>query len=172
MAKARPTFDHCNSLLCTNTLSVDEAASFIDAYFVRYPKVRDYIQDQIERARKDGFVNTILGRRRYIPEINNKNSGIRQFAERQAINTPIQGSAADLIKQAMLEIHRAIQGSSLKSRLILQVHDELVFQVPESESDLLIKLVRQKMEGCFTFSVPIKVVVKKGKNWLEMEEVK
>jgi DNA polymerase-1 len=153
-------------------ISQEEAGSFIDEYFLRYPKVRDYIQEQIQRARNDGYVSTILGRRRYIPEINNKNSGIRQFAERQAMNTPIQGSAADLIKQAMIEIHRDIVKSGLNSRLILQIHDELLFEVPESESDLLIRLVRRKMEGCFTFGVPIRVVVKKGKNWLDMEEVK
>ncbi|MGD9014735.1 MAG: DNA polymerase I, partial [Candidatus Omnitrophota bacterium] len=152
-------------------ISQDEASNFIEAYFVRYPKVADYIQEQIDKARKDGYVSTILGRRRYIPEINHKNSGIRQFAERQAINTPIQGSAADLIKQAMIEIHRDIKNSALKSRLILQIHDELVFEVPDSEQDALIKLVRQKMEKCVSFKVPIKVVIKKGKNWLEMEEV-
>jgi DNA polymerase-1 len=149
-----------------------EASNFIDAYFKRYPGVEDYIQNQIAKARRDGYVRTILGRRRYIPAINGKNLGMRQFAERQAINTPIQGSAADLIKRAMIEIHCQIEKIALKSKLILQVHDELLFQVPRLELDKLIKLVRQKMEECFTFNVPIEVVIKKGKNWLEMEEVK
>ena len=152
-------------------ISQEEASNFIDAYFLRYPKVKDYIQKQIQKAKEDGYITTISGRRRYIPEINSTNSGIRQFAERQAINTPIQGSAADLIKKAMIDIHREIQNLGLKSKLILQVHDELVFEVAESEVDLLIKLVRQKMEDCFTFNIPIKVVIKKGRNWLEMEEI-
>ncbi|MFH1578333.1 MAG: DNA polymerase I [Candidatus Omnitrophota bacterium] len=153
-------------------ISQEAAASFIDAYFLRYSKVKDYIQDQIKKAKNDGYVVTILGRRRYIPEINSKNAGIRQFAERQAINTPVQGSAADLIKKAMIDIHCRLSDSGLESKLILQIHDELVFQTPESESDKLVELVRQKMEGCFTFKVPLRVVVKKGKNWLEMQEVK
>jgi DNA polymerase-1 len=153
-------------------ISHEEASNFIDAYFLRYPRVREYIQEQIEKAKKYGYVMTILRRRRYIPEISSKNSGIRQFAERQAINTPIQGSAAELIKKAMVQIHQEMQKSALDSKLILQIHDELVFEVPQSESESLIRLVREKMEGCFAFSVPIKVVIKKGKNWLEMEEVK
>ncbi|MFH1678158.1 MAG: DNA polymerase I [Candidatus Omnitrophota bacterium] len=154
------------------SISQQEAGSFIDAYFLRYPKVKDYIQSQIERARRDGYVMTILGRRRYLPEINSKNTGIRQFAERQAVNTPVQGSAADLIKKAMVDIYRRLRELGLESKLILQIHDELLFEVPSSELDKLISLVRKEMEGCFTFSVPIKVVVKKGKNWLETEEVK
>ncbi len=153
-------------------ISQEEASDFIDAYFSRYPGVRDYILSQIERARKEGYVTTILGRRRYIPEINSNNSGMRQFAERQAINTPVQGSAADLIKKAMVDIFCEIRKSGLKSKLILQIHDELVFEVPKPELDELIKLVRQKMEGCVKFSVPIKAVAKVGKNWLEMKEVK
>ncbi len=152
-------------------ISHEEAVSFIDAYFVRYSKVRDYIQRQIEQVRRDGYVVTILGRRRYIPDINSKNSGIRQFAERQAVNTPIQGSAADLIKKAMIEIYREIQKLRYNARLILQIHDELVFEASSTELDSLIKLVRQKMEGCISLRVPIKVVIKQGKNWLEMEEV-
>jgi len=153
-------------------ISQEEASNFIDAYFSRYPGVRDYILSQIERAKKEGYVTTILGRRRYIPEINSKNPGMRQFAERQAINTPVQGSAADLIKKAMVDIFCEIRNSGFKSKLILQIHDELVFEVPEPELNELIKLVRQKMEGCVEFNVPIKAVAKVGKNWLEMKEVK
>ncbi|MBU0549564.1 MAG: DNA polymerase I [Candidatus Omnitrophica bacterium] len=152
-------------------ISQAEASAFIDMYFLRYPMVKDYIQEQIERARKDGYVTTILGRRRYIPQINSKNAGIRQFSERQAVNTPIQGSAADLIKKAMLEIHSKITKLGLKSRLILQIHDELVFDVFEAELKSIIELVRHKMETCFSLSVPVKVVLKQGRNWMEMKEV-
>ncbi|MBI4707058.1 MAG: DNA polymerase I [Candidatus Omnitrophica bacterium] len=152
-------------------IPVIEAQNFIDAYFLRYPKVRDYIQEQINKAKKDGFVTTILGRRRYIPEINNKNQGIRQFAERQAVNAPIQGSASDLIKLAMIEIDKDITQHKLKSTMIMQIHDELVFDVSSSEMDQLIGLVRERMENVLKLNVPIKVDVKKGRNWLEMEDV-
>jgi len=153
-------------------IPVAEAQQFIDAYFARYPKVKNYIQEQIKRAQKDGFVTTILGRRRYIPEIKNKNQGIRQFAERQAINTPIQGSASDLIKLAMLQIHSKLCAAKLKSKMILQVHDELVFDCPESELKPVAELVKERMENVMKLNVPIKVDIKKGKNWLEAEPVK
>jgi DNA polymerase-1 len=148
-----------------------EAQAFIDAYFLRYPKVQDYIRSQIELCRKEGFVKTLLGRRRYLPEINNKNQAVRQFAERQAVNTPIQGSAADLIKLAMLELHRAIGQKGLKARMVLQVHDELVFEAPQEETAQLRQLAKEKMEGALKLSVPLKVDIKQGKNWLEMEEL-
>jgi DNA polymerase-1 len=152
-------------------IPVIEAQNFIDAYFTRYPKVKDYIQEQINKAKKDGFVTTILGRRRYIPEINNKNQGIRQFAERQAVNAPIQGSASDLIKLAMIEIAKDISGRKLKSTMIMQIHDELVFDVVNNEKEQLIGLIRERMENVLKLSVPIKVDIKKGKNWLDMEEI-
>lgn len=153
-------------------MPIDEAQSFIDAYFIRYPGVKDYIQKQIEKAQKEGFVTTLLGRRRYISEINNKNQGIRQFAQRQAVNTPIQGSASDLIKLAMIQIHNRIKPQGLKAKLILQVHDELVFDVSAQELQSLAGLVKERMENVLELSVPIKVDIKKGRNWLEMEEVK
>ena len=152
-------------------ISLDEAQAFIDAYFSRYPKVKDYVQEQISKARKEGFVTTILGRRRYIPEINNKNQSIRQFAERQAVNTPIQGSASDLIKLAMIKIDEEIKTRNLKARMIIQVHDELVFDVPQEETGLFIGLAREKMENVLELDVPISVDIKKGRNWLEMEDV-
>ncbi len=151
-------------------ISASEAQSFIDAYFIRYPGVKLYMEEQVERARKAGFVTTILGRRRYIPDINNKNPGIRQFAERQAINTPIQGSASDLIKLAMVDIHRLIKEKGLKSRMILQIHDELVFDVPEKELLSFRELAKDRMENVLGLDVPVRVSVKKGKNWLDMEE--
>jgi len=152
-------------------INVDEAEGFIDAYFLRYPKVKEYIQSQIKKAREDGFVSTLLGRRRYIPQINDKNQGIRQFAERQAVNTPIQGSASDLIKLAMVEIYRQINKRHFKAKMILQIHDELVFDVSRDELDELVRMVKDRMENTLKLDVPIKVDIKKGKNWLEMEEV-
>jgi DNA polymerase-1 len=149
-----------------------QAQTFIDQYFLRYPKVEDYIQQQIEKARKEGFVTTLLGRRRYIPEANNKNQGLRQFAERQAVNAPIQGSASDLIKLAMVEIHKEIKQRLWKSRMILQVHDELLFDVLPRESDEFIVLVKDRMENVLKLDVPVRVKIEKGKDWLNMEEVK
>ncbi len=152
-------------------ISVDEAENFIDAYFLRYPKVKEYINEQIKKAENDGYVATILGRRRYLPEINNKNQAIRQFAQRQAVNTPIQGSASDLIKLAMVKIYEQIKKKNLKARMTIQVHDELVFDLPKQELDEVVILVKDKMENVLKLDVPIKVDVKKGKNWLEMEEI-
>jgi len=150
-------------------ISLDDAQGFIDAYFVRYPKVQEYIQEQIQKAQKQGFVTTLLGRRRYIPEINNKNQSIRQFAERQAVNTPIQGSASDLIKLAMVEIHRQLSLKKLSAKMIMQIHDELVFDVKQQELSGLKELAKDKMENVLKLDVPVKVEIKKGKNWLEME---
>jgi DNA polymerase I len=152
-------------------IALDEAQSFIDAYFSRYPGVRDYIDKQVDFAQKNGFVMTLLGRRRYIPEINDKNTGIREFAKRKAINTPIQGTASDLIKLAMVDIHREIKRKNLKTEMILQIHDELIFDVPEEELEESSGLVRERMENVLRLDVPIRVDIKKGRNWLEMEEV-
>jgi DNA polymerase-1 len=149
-------------------IPINQAQDFIDAYFLRYPKVSEYIEAQIKKAQSEGFVTTLLGRRRYIPEINNKNMGIRQFAQRQAVNTPIQGTASDLIKLAMIKIGAQIKDSSLKAKMILQIHDELVFDLPISELNILARLVKAEMENVMKLEVPIKVDMKKGKNWLEM----
>lgn len=146
----------------------EQARAFIESYFLRYPRVKEYLQTQIDKARKEGFVTTILGRRRYIPDIDNKNASIRSFAERQAINTPIQGSAADLIKLAMINIHEAINRKGFHSKLILQIHDELLFEVIPEEGDASIKLIRDKMENVYKLDVPIKVDVAIGKNWSRM----
>ncbi|MHB8154560.1 MAG: DNA polymerase I [Candidatus Omnitrophota bacterium] len=149
-------------------IPINQAQDFIDAYFLRYPKVREYIDAQIKKAQSEGFVTTLLGRRRYIPEINNKNMGIRQFAQRQAVNTPIQGTASDLIKLAMIKIGAQIKDRVLKAKMILQIHDELVFDLPISELNILARLVKDQMEQVMKLEVPIKVDMKKGKNWLEM----
>jgi len=152
-------------------ISQETSQAFIDSYFLRYPKVKDYMQKQIDKAKKDGFVVTLLGRRRYIPQINSKNSSIRQFAERQAINTPVQGSAADLIKLAMIRLQEELENRKLNSKLILQVHDELVLEVPKKELSTMRTLVKDIMENVIKLSVPILVSIKVGKNWLDMEEV-
>ena len=152
-------------------IPVNQAQDFIDAYFLRYPKVRDFIDTQIKKARTEGFVTTLMGRRRYIPEINSKNMGIRQFAERQAVNTPIQGTASDLIKLAMVKISAQIEEKGLKSKMILQIHDELVFDLPAAELSVLTCLVKEIMEHVKKLDVPIKIDMKSGKNWLDMEIV-
>ena len=149
-------------------IPVNQAQDFIDAYFLRYPEVKEYIDLQIKKAEEQGFVTTLLGRRRYIPEINNKNMGIRQFAQRQAVNTPIQGTASDLIKLAMINISEQIKTKGLGAKMILQIHDELVFDLPLDELNVLCGLVKDKMENVIKFDVPIKVEMKKGANWLEM----
>ncbi|MDP2943482.1 MAG: DNA polymerase I, partial [Candidatus Omnitrophota bacterium] len=144
-----------------------KAKEFIDSYFERYGRIKVYFEEMIEEAREKGYVTTILNRRRYIPEINSHNNSLRQFAERTAVNTPIQGSAADLIKVAMINIHRTIKEEGLESRMILQVHDELVFEVRKDEVEQMRKIVKAKMEQAAKLKVPIKVQIKVGKNWLE-----
>jgi DNA polymerase-1 len=146
-------------------LTPQEAAMFIDIYFKRYPRVKSYIDEMIELARKQGFVTTLLGRRRYIPEINSSNRQKREFAERTAINTPIQGSAADLIKVVMIDIAKELKDK--KTKMVLQVHDELVFEVSKDELDFVKEMVRDKMENTIQLDVPIKVDVNVGENWLE-----
>jgi len=150
-------------------IEVEKAGVFIDSYFQRYPGVKTFIEDCIEEARQQGFVTTLLNRRRYIPEINSENINIRNFAERTATNTPIQGSAADLIKLAMIEIQKELEALKLKTLMILQVHDELVFEVPKEELDEVKELVRGRMENIMKLTVPIKVNISVGRNWLELE---
>jgi len=142
-----------------------EAAMFIDVYFKRYPRVKEYIDQMIELARKQEFVTTLLERRRYIPEIGSSNRQKREFAERTAINTPIQGSAADLIKVVMIDIAKKLKDK--KSKMILQVHDELVFEVHKDELDVVKEMVKDKMENTIHLEVPIKVDINVGENWLE-----
>jgi DNA polymerase-1 len=150
-------------------IAPDEAQGFIDAYFATYPQVKEYIENQIKQARKDGFVTTILGRRRYLPEINSKSMMLRQFAERQAVNTPLQGSAADLIKLAMIKIDEDLKKKRMGSRMTLQIHDELLFDVPQHELEELVELAKERMENVLKLNIPIRVDIKKGENWLEME---
>lgn len=147
--------------------SVAEARRFIDAYFERFPGVRRYLDEQIEYAREHGYVETLSRRRRYIPEIRSRDFNIRQFGERAATNAPVQGTAADIIKIAMIDIHRALNESAYRTRMLLQVHDELVFEVPHDEVDEIRELVRERMERAFTLDVPLEIAIGVGNNWYE-----
>jgi DNA polymerase-1 len=148
-------------------ISLSDAQRFIDSYFQTYSGVRSYFDKVISFARENGYVTTISGRRRRIPEINSRNRNAREFAERTAINTPVQGSAADLIKLAMIKIAELFRTGNLKSKLLLQVHDELVFEVSETELDMVKEKVCSLMEAALPLEVPVKVDVGIGKNWLE-----
>lgn len=144
-----------------------EAKEIIDAYFKEFPAVKAYMDQSIEKARKNEFVETILGRRRYLRDINSRNATMRGFAERNAINAPIQGSAADMIKVAMIQVHEWMVNQKLKSKMILQVHDELVFDVHKDEVALLEKEIPKLMSEAIQLAVPLEVEVGKGANWLE-----
>jgi DNA polymerase-1 len=144
-----------------------EARAFIDTYFERFRGVKDYLDARVESAREHGYAETIFGRRRYVPELRDRNFNVRAFGERVAQNAPIQGSAADLIKIAMIRIARSLAQGDMQSHMILQVHDELVFEVPPQELDALRALVVHEMEHAATLSVPLVVDVGVGDNWLE-----
>jgi DNA polymerase-1 len=148
-------------------LSRTESKDLIDAYYETYPKLKAYIQSQIEFARNHGYVQTILGRRRYLKDINSMNQVVRGAAERNAVNAPIQGSAADIIKIAMINIHEKLQKEGWKSKMLLQVHDELVFDVHVSELDQIQSLIRYEMENAFKIEVPLVVDMGHGKDWLQ-----
>lgn len=145
-------------------ISQQEAKSFIDRYFSRYRGVKAYIQRTIEEAYQRGYVTTLWGRRRYLPDLASESKNVRDFAERTAINTPIQGSAADLIKVAMLRIHQEMKGKSLGSRMTLQIHDELVFEVPQGEVQGMVELVKEGMERVIALKVPLLAEIKIGPN--------
>ena len=150
-------------------ISQVKAQEFIDSYFARYPGVQKFIKNQIALAGKTGFVTTILGRRRYLPEINSPMLAVRQLAERQAMNTPIQGSASDLIKCAMVRIHEEMKKGAWKARMLLQIHDELLFTVPKKELKPFAAMVKEHMEHVMSLAVPIKVDVSSGKDWCNAE---
>ncbi len=147
-------------------ISRTEAAEIIESYFKTYPNIKKYMSDSVEFARAHGFVKTITGRRRYLKDIHSANVTVRGFAERNAINAPIQGTAADIIKMAMVNIHTEMQKRELRSRMILQVHDELVFDCHRDETDEMTALVREKMETAVTLEVPLEVETGLGENWL------
>ncbi len=148
-------------------ISRTEAKGIIENYFMQYPQVKEYMDDSIESARSKGYVETVLGRRRYLRDINSANQTVRGFAERNAINAPIQGSAADMIKVAMINIHHALKKKKLQSKMLLQVHDELVFDVFNPELEEVKALVLDKMKTALPLKVPVEVGVGVGKNWLE-----
>jgi DNA polymerase-1 len=147
-------------------IAVAEAREFIDNYFVRFPAIREYLDRQVDLAREQGYIETLFGRRRYIPELNSKNPNIRGFGERVATNSPIQGTAADLIKLAMINIHAELQKRD-SARMILQVHDELLFEVRPADMDETRSLVKSRMEGALQLDVPIAVDIGIGRNWYE-----
>jgi len=149
--------------------SREEAEKFIASYFEKYPRVKEYMESTKKKARELGYVQTILGRRRAIPEINSSNRNLREAAERMAINMPVQGTSADIIKVAMVKLDKEMARLNLKSSMLLQVHDELIFEVPEEETDTMRKLAAEIMSKAIELSVPLKVETKIGKNWGEME---
>ena len=148
-------------------ISQTEAKEIITKYFDRFPNVSQYIADTIAKAKTDGYVTTLLGRRRYLPDIRSGNFTVRSNAERQAINMPIQGTAADMIKIAMIRIHEKLKRKAMKTKMLLQVHDELVFEVPKSEEDVARTLILDEMANALPLSVPVKAEAGVGKNWLE-----
>jgi DNA polymerase-1 len=148
-------------------ISRTEAKELIDGYFRSYPKVKEYMERSIESARENGYVTTVMGRKRMLPDIHSRNSVVRSYAERNAINAPLQGSAADIIKLAMVDIYREMTERQMRSRMILQVHDELVFDVCPDEKDEMIKLVTENMVRAYAGRVPMEVGLGMGDNWLE-----
>ncbi len=150
-------------------LSPEQGRRFIDVYFSSYPGIRDYVDGTIEQCRQDGYVASLMGRRRYLPEINSSNRSARQAAERAAINMPVQGTAADIIKLAMLSVQARIDELDMKTRMILQVHDELVFEAPVEEVDSLATLLRLEMPAAMELKVPLQVELKAGPNWGDMD---
>src|SRR5436309_1168824 len=139
----------------------------MDAYFERFGGVRDYLRRIVDQARKDGYTQTIMGRRRYLPDLTSDNRQRREMAERMALNAPIQGSAADIIKVAMLRVDAALRAEGMRSRMLLQVHDELVFEVAPGELDRLRELVTGQMCGACELSVPLEVSVGTGRSWAD-----
>jgi DNA polymerase-1 len=149
------------------SLSRKESAELIDAYYQTYPKLKSYMSAQVDFARENGYVQTVLGRRRYLKDINSANMMVKSGAERNAVNAPIQGSAADIIKIAMINIHKKLTSENWKSKMLLQVHDELVFDVHHSELESIKPMIKHEMETAFAMDVPLEVELGEGKNWLE-----
>ena len=144
-----------------------EAKAYIEAYLEKYSGVRDYMKNVVEQAKKDGYVATLYGRRRYIPELNSSNFNMRSFGERVALNMPIQGTAADIIKLAMVAVYRRMKAEQLEARLILQVHDELIVECPEDETERVRFILTDAMENVAKLSVPIIAEAHAGHSWSE-----
>jgi len=148
-------------------ISRKEAGQFINRYLESYPGVKEYMDDIVKDAKQKGHVSTLLHRRRYLPEITSRNFNLRSFAERTAMNTPIQGSAADIIKKAMIDMAERLIHDGLKTRLLLQVHDELIFEAPPEELEILKVIVPDVMEHCIELTVPLKVDYAYGPTWFD-----
>ena len=148
-------------------ISRKEAKSYIDTYFERYPRIKNYMENVVREARDKGYVETLFHRRREIPDINSRNFNVRGFAERTAINSPIQGSAADILKIAMIRLDQALRAGRFKSRMLLQVHDEIVLEVPANELTAIKTLVKEIMESAIELSVPLKADESAGETWYE-----
>ena len=149
-------------------ISNSEARQLIDDYFATFPRVKAYMDEAIATCREKGYAETIYHRRRYLPDIASRNATVRGFAERNAINAPIQGSEADIIKVAMIHIFKRFAAEGLRSRMILQVHDELILEVPDGELDEVAALVRDRMENAAQLSVPLRAGIESGKRWGDM----
>ena len=145
----------------------NEARQYIDGYLNTYPNIKNYMEEIVKIAKKDGYVTTILGRKRYIPEIKSKNFNIRSFGERIALNTPIQGSAADIIKLAMIKVYKRLKEEKVNAKLILQIHDELIIECDEKEKDIVKNILKESMENVYKLDLPLKVDVCEGRNWFE-----
>jgi DNA polymerase-1 len=148
-------------------ISRSDAKKIIEDYFEKFPAISSFIEDTLTAARENGYVETLFGRRRYLPEINSHNGTVRALAERTAINAPIQGTSADIIKLAMINVDRRIREEGLKSRMVLQIHDELVFDATREEVETLQKIVVEEMESVIALSIPLTVECNYGNNWLE-----
>ena len=146
-----------------------DAQAFIDAYFGRFERVAAWIEETKESTKEHGYAETLMGRRRYLPEINSRNFQRRNAAERMAVNMPVQGTAADVMKRAMIELDDALRSRELKSRMLLQVHDELIFEAPSEEIDALADLLREIMPATLDLVVPLNIEVKSARNWRDLE---
>ena len=147
------------------SVSRAEAKAFIERYFDRYPAVKAYLDGQVALGHAQGYVTTMLGRRRYLPELKSANFNVRSFGERCAMNSPIQGTAADIIKLAMIAVDRELRAGGFEAKLILQVHDELIVEAPEAEAEAVRDLLRRCMEGVMTLSVPLRTDITIGGDW-------
>ncbi len=149
------------------SVSRKQARKYIDDYLAAYPDVKRYIAETVEKAKQNGYVTTLFGRRRYVPEINASNKNLSAFGERVAMNTPIQGTAADLIKMAMIKVSERLKSAGMKSQLILQIHDELIIEAPEEEKDKAAEILREEMENAYQFDVPVIADIHTGKTWYD-----
>jgi DNA polymerase-1 len=150
-------------------LSREEANQFIQSYFEKYPGIKQYLESTKQQARDKGYVQTLLGRRRPIPEINSANRQVREAAERMAINMPVQGTSADIIKVAMIKLYQEMNKRHMESKMLLQVHDELLFEMPSEELEEVRQLVPEIMSTAIELSIPLKVDIKSGQNWAELK---